>query len=593
VVGSRGLGNTGISAIDLVPGVGRALQLEEAVRKGDPMAVGMAVMPPLPSAARMAGARGASALEPKVLARDATGRPVTRAPLSETEKSPDEIMAAIDERLKATRGGGQTPPMTGSSEINSPTRVTMGGKEPKDWTPGDWGTYGRAHDVPGLGPESDEAFTKSLKTYTDKNGREFTVPGGLEDTSKPFTYYDMLHMKSQGIDPNDLAPELHRRLHNRTTRSMQPGPGDDPYLTNYNATTMGMLSPNNPLLPNEMAMQRTMAKSPADIEWMAKQTPWDPGTAGIGKDVRNPASGEIARELGLQAEPRGGLGATGSVDYTRVSDFAKMYKEKPEFFKFDPATQPGETAGEKWSNYVAKVSSQVPGLQMKTGSFGAVWQDPSGAAISAIDRHMATKFHGELFTNPKERALFEKDAVKTFNTGRPKIERVSNFEEMLDTKGGRGVYIEKVMGHLNAHSQPKFRLASGEVNPRIPEHLQQADWVREPSNVVVPSAPYARALDANQELALKNDQGLFANQWMEWDKIRQRYEPHEIKYPGLQKLPRMSLEQMRDVNNAHKALGYATAPAKVRASFNPSSLGYFSVAPVGLLGVKAGQDDQK
>jgi hypothetical protein len=99
VVGSRGLGNTGISAVDLVPGVGRALQLEEAVRKGDPMAVGMAVMPPLPSAARMAGARGASALEPKVLARDATGRPVTRAPLAATEKSPDEIMAAIDERL--------------------------------------------------------------------------------------------------------------------------------------------------------------------------------------------------------------------------------------------------------------------------------------------------------------------------------------------------------------------------------------------------------------------------------------------------------------------------------------------------------------
>ena len=55
----------------------------------------------------------------------------------------------------------------------------------------------------------------------------------------------------------------------------------------------------------------------------------------------------------------------------------------------------------------------------------------------------------------------------------------------------------------------------------------------------------------------------------------------------------MSLEQMREVNNAHKALGYATAPAKVRASFNPSSLGYFSVAPVGLLGVKAVQDDQQ
>ena len=57
--------------------------------------------------------------------------------------------------------------------------------------------------------------------------------------------------------------------------------------------------------------------------------------------------------------------------------------------------------------------------------------------------------------------------------------------------------------------------------------------------------------------------------------------------------PLLTFEQMQDVMRAHKALGYHTAPAKVRATMNPSSLGYFSIAPLGLLGIKAGQDDQR
>jgi hypothetical protein len=529
-----------------------------------------------------------------VTSRDATGRPLTSRPLSETQKSPDEIMGLIERRNTGHNGG---PPLddtgrTGKPGIGSTETVTMGGREPKDWSPGDWGAYGRAHGVPGLGPESDEAFKASLVTYKDKNGKAFTVPGGLDDAERPFAYYDLLHMKAQGINPNNLEPDVHRRLHNRMVRATQPGAGDDPNLTAYNGLTFGMVSPNQPLTPNELAQQRLMAKSPDDIKWMAEQTSWPIGE-NPSKDVRQPASRDIATNLDVQAKGKGGLGVSGSADYTRISDMAKMFQERPDFFRFDPATAPGSTPGEKWGNFVAKIASQVPGLSMKTGSLGTVWQDTLSAATSAVDRHMATQFHDDLFRNQKEQAKFEKGLVARFNEGRPRNERVKTFSDMLDAPGGRGVYVEQVLQHVNQHKSPKLRLKGGEENPRIPETMRGVDWVSEPNQVTVPAPAYTRALDANQKLALENEQGLFANQWMIWDRIRNRLEPHEIMYPGLQRLPRMTADQMKEVSGHHGRLGYKAAEGTVRPTKNASNLGYFSAGPVGLLGLMAAQDEQK
>lgn len=45
LTGSRGMGNTGIGVIDAVPGVGQALQAQEAVRSGDTDMLAMALMP--------------------------------------------------------------------------------------------------------------------------------------------------------------------------------------------------------------------------------------------------------------------------------------------------------------------------------------------------------------------------------------------------------------------------------------------------------------------------------------------------------------------------------------------------------------------
>jgi hypothetical protein len=77
---------------------------------------------------------------------------------------------------------------------------------------------------------------------------------------------------------------------------------------------------------------------------------------------------------------------------------------------------------------------------------------------------------------------------------------------------------------------------------------------------------------------------------MLWDRIRNRLEPHEIMFPGLEKLPRMSMDQMRKVRKDLKDAGYMSgtkvmdeetgelsklAPARPLPS--ASRAGYFAV----------------
>ncbi|WP_368414702.1 hypothetical protein [Falsiroseomonas sp.] len=43
---------------------------------------------------------------------------------------------------------------------------------------------------------------------------------------------------------------------------------------------------------------------------------------------------------------------------------------------------------------------------------------------------------------------------------------------------------------------------------------------------------------------------------MEWDRIRRRLEPHENMFPGLERIPAMSREQLRAVDAEHSASGH-------------------------------------
>jgi len=72
-------------------------------------------------------------------------------------------------------------------------------------------------------------------------------------------------------------------------------------------------------------------------------------------------------------------------------------------------------------------------------------------------------------------------------------------------------------------------------------------------------------LEANADVANEAGQGTFASQWMLWDRIRNRLEPHEIMFPGLEKIPRMSMEQMHAANQTLKDAGYMSSSKEIDA----------------------------
>lgn len=463
-------------------------------------------------------------------------------------------------------------------------RVTFREKEPHQWGPQDWGDYGRMHGVENLGPVDEEQWLNSLGRLQTKSGRDVTIPGGME-TTDPFTYYDLLHLKAQGINPNDLDPAHHQAIHNRMVAALQPGKGGATDAQIANQMLFGMISPNQPLTPNELALQRVMIKSPGDLEDLGNMIPYRYSDETIpSKAERNAMSRKITQMYGLQAAPEG-LGVSGSANYTDLAEFAQKMKDRPDFFRFNPddPSLAGMSDSEKWATHVGRVLNEVRGLKAKTASLASVWQDPENAAISAIDRHMATKFRSEMFPNRKEARAWEKETIADFNNGKAKKERVKTIDDLLEAPGGRGHFVDRALAYVNNLPSSTMRIKkTGEYNPAVPKGLRDVNWVgKEPEKVQVVSGPYVRALEANQAEADKAGQSLFANQWMLWDRIRNRLEPHEILFPGLEKLPRMNLEQMKAVQRAHADRGYLAAEGAVRPEPNPSRLGYFAVPIAG------------
>ena len=72
---------------------------------------------------------------------------------------------------------------------------------------------------------------------------------------------------------------------------------------------------------------------------------------------------------------------------------------------------------------------------------------------------------------------------------------------------------------------------------------------------------------------------------MEWDRIRNRFEPHENMFPGLSKLPAMSVEQMREVDAAHRATGHKTYGKNPEGTLKPTRPLGASPSTMGYLGI--------
>jgi hypothetical protein len=215
-----------------------------------------------------------------------------------------------------------------------------------------------------------------------------------------------------------------------------------------------------------------------------------------------------------------------------------------------------------------------------------VWQDPENAAISAIDRHMATLFRNDMFPDAQTQAAWEQNLIGRYNMERPDA-KVSTIDELQAAPGGRGMFVDAALAYVNNLPSAKTRVKkTGEFNERIPEAIRETNWISgEPTDMEMIQGPYVRALEANQARASQDGQGLFSSQWMLWDRIRNRLEPHEVLFPGLEKLPRMNMDQMRRVRQEHSDAGYMAAEGGVKPIQNPSRAAYFSLAPLAGLGL--------
>jgi hypothetical protein len=467
--------------------------------------------------------------------------------------------------------------------------VTLDGVDVSEWSPSDFGRFGEAYGVPNLGPLDDESWARSRVPFTTNSGREVLLPP--ED--QPLTYYDLLHLKSQAINPNDLPEDVHLRLHNQMVNAVSPTNLSDEQIANQ--ILFGIISPNQPLTPNEMALGRIMVKGPEDLNNLAQMVPYRYTGEIPNMSERQAMSRDITRQLGLNAASEGGIGASGSANYTDMAEFAQKMQDRPDFFRFNPQAEryADMSDPEKWAAFVTEVMNETRGLSAKTGSLATVWQDPANAQISAIDRHMATLFTDEMFPSVQERDRWASNLINKFNdeTG----SNVSSLEELQATPGGRGAFVDAALAYVNRKQGVQTRNArTGEFNERVPEYLKQTPWVSaEPEKLGLIGSAYTRALEANAANAARDNQAIFPSQWMYWDRQRTRLEPHEVLFPGLERLPRMSQEQARAAAAAHSGAGYNAASGTVRPVALPGSLATFGLGGLGLLGYTAMQPEEE
>jgi hypothetical protein len=460
--------------------------------------------------------------------------------------------------------------------------VTYRGREVADWSPEDFADFGKQFGVDNFGPQS------KIVPVADQDGKSVNLPGGLDGE---FTFYDLLWLKANPIDPSTLSKSLTSKLQQKLVRSVTPEPGDRVEV--FNRFLFGMLSPNQPLTPNEFEFAAMRVRTPEDIDKLASFIDWEPGEK-VDKSRRKAAEQQMTEFYETQASGAGGMGLKGSADYTNLAEFAKLYKKDPDFFTKKP--------DESWDQFVEKVMTQARGLSAKVASFSVVWQDPVHAAISAIDRHMARNFLPKLFPTKKSRQQFERSVVKRWNTlvdarrkldskfqktitkynrtkpanrsdelkaeykkykdellklpkaPKSELKKVRNMDEVFRVQGGDAAFMDRVMSVLSSNER-KFE-SRGQRNPMVPDYLHDVDWINRPDKASVIGDAYRQALAENDRRAQQSGLHLFASQWHLWDRIRRRLEPHEVMFPGLHKIPKMNRAQLEKAMNVHKEAGY-------------------------------------
>lgn len=539
------------------------------------------------------------------------------------------------EEEAARKQVAESLPRRASFEAQGVTRDESGniffkGKEPKDWTPTEFEEYGKAFGVPNLGPLSEIANIPS-----DVAGNPARIPGGLEGK---FTYYDLLWLKANPVDVANLPETTHAKLTAKLASTMAPTPGEK--VSSFNSIVFGMLSPNAPLLPNEMGQSRLRFGSMEDVRKFASLYPENPTKENL-KELNQ----RLKKELGFISAGKGGLGIAITADISNIVNAARLFTKNPDFFV--------KKANESWADFVDKLTTQIKGFGTKTGSFGSVWQDPLKASISAMDRHMARIFGQELLGNPELRKRFEgivvdrfnsmlkkskeatsafnrrlknaeekgkrieeinKDDPKTLKTLKAKndkriksikAEMASTLDSLPDPTATRAKTIDDVLGQAQIYGADRVQkfvneavfaamgsrkatliAKKGGINPNAPANIKSVEWVETPKDFQVMSDSYRSALEINERRANELGVAVFPAQWTLWDRIRGRVEPHEVMFPGLDKLPALNDRQLGEAQKANKAAGYGSTPEagekwKRKQIDSPSRLAYFMPAGEG------------
>lgn len=462
-----------------------------------------------------------------------TSRPIQRFAVARSGPSAKQKPLAHERRALPETAPELPSSVTGSFDASQNVPVTYKGKQPWELTPTEMADMGEALGVPNLGP-----LNQPVSFPYEGGGGRFEIPGGLEGS---FTYEDMLKMKASGIDPSQIDPGLHQAIQQKLMRSMDEPAGlsDAKVLSGL---TFGYTSPNNPLTPNQLATSRLRMASMEDLDRIINSRPWSL-TDAVTPEDRAKFSDMVANYLGLGAASKGGLGVRGSVDYSGYTDFLDMFRRDPAFFH--------RKEGEEWPAFVERVATQVPGLSNKTGSFGLAWQPDAG--VSAIDRHMANKYMDTILADPAKRDAFEKRALNlaAIRAAKEGKEAPASFNEL-----NHGLIQELLLSEVGNSPTPKFRLKTGEINPAVPEHLAEVDWISEPEKAELMGQTYKDVVNANEAAMAGSGLHLFGNQWNIWDRIRRRLEPHENMFPGLENIPRLSVDQMRVIDAAHGRSGH-------------------------------------
>jgi hypothetical protein len=501
--------------------------------------------------------------------------------------------------------------VTGSFRVKDDIPLTFRGKEPYQWTAEDLAAFeakfGQAGDLqysPKTTQKLQDDGTRTMQQRLQVSD-EVQYPAGFDGK---YSLGDQYRILAEGLDPNRMPADDYWAMQTKKVASVDPENYRGGLTDNqvYNALMFGLTSPNNPLDPNLMAVNRLRATSPEDVSFMADQIPWNYSNKSerlkeLTKDWKpkkfkdvaaskksgktkmntywvdgdgNPVrafgklqeyrktkegdnretvikaqySSKIQDAFGLQAEGRGGIGAGGSAVYTNLAEFAQMFRDNPQFFR--------QRADEDWVDYTQRLSAQMEGLGYKTASMADVWTSPAAAQIAPVDRHMA-----RMMTD--KTPSWQEEMVKQWNAKNPN--KVSTYEELQQTRGGRGFISENAMNYAYMPKQSMtYRMASGELNPRLPEKVRDTQFFTDPEKVEIIPERYAEVIRNIGQV--RPGQEIFPSQWGTWDLIRKRNAPHQVMNPAIENYPRMSSDQMQRVRQKYSDNSFLTyaddTPAK-------------------------------